>query len=83
MFCMSPYSRILRILGSAGASVGGIGVGGVEVDGAEVAGPASGKLGAAGAQPVNTITNAITNPIASRKNSLKLNLLFISFLLDF
>jgi hypothetical protein len=88
---MSPYSRTLRILGSAetsvggtdvgGTAVGGTDVGGTDVEGTEVAGADSGVFVAAGVQLVNNIAKTITNPIASLKYSLWVNLFFISHLL--
>jgi hypothetical protein len=83
---MSPYSRILVTLGSAGTSVGGTDVGGTEVGGidvggTEVSGAVSGVLVAAGAQLDNNVARTITNTIASLKNSLWVNLFFISNLL--
>src|SRR4030066_790145 len=80
---MSPYSRIVRILGSAGTSVGGTDVGGTVVGGTDVGGTevpcaASGVLVAAVVQLVNNVAKTNTNPIARLKNSLWVNLFFIS-----
>src|SRR4030043_461249 len=90
---MSPYSRILITLGSAGTSVGGTDVGGTDVGGTdvggtdvggtEVSGAVSGVLVAAGAQLDNNVAKTITNPIVSLKNSLWVNLFFFFLIQQF